>query len=280
MAELLEALDTVHRCGFVHRDVKPDNAVLNADGHLKLLDFGLTMHQPLTERRSDDCSKHVSKRTRRTQMRSTVGTPEYMAPEVFKAEYGKEADLWSLGIVTYECLVGHVPFHAGKRQGPEAVAIIKERIVKQHPELLEYQLQKAVVNDQMTLDAARFLMRVVCVARYRLTAEQIRAEPFFAGVDFATLHATSPPIVPDVSGPDDCKWFDDFDPAPLLVAQTSPCSTAPKDVSLEWSHYEFDKDVHVSQLPVDEVDTLHLEGLTLSTDAAGSPAVVCPSMSP
>lgn len=44
MAELLEALDTVHRSGFVHRDVKPDNIVLMANGHLKLLDFGLCMH--------------------------------------------------------------------------------------------------------------------------------------------------------------------------------------------------------------------------------------------
>jgi serine/threonine protein kinase len=167
--------------------------------------------------------------------------------------YGKEADLWSLGIITFECLVGIVPFHAGKRRGPEAIAIVQEKIVDHHADLLLCKLRKALGVGLMSYDAAHFLLGVVCVARSRLTAEKMRAHPFFADVDFMTLRDATPPIKPVVSGPDDCRWFDDFDPAPLPAPA---CTTAPRDVLLEWAHYEFDRELHDSQLPIEEVDSL------------------------
>merc|ERR1719443_164684 len=105
MAELLEALDTVHQCGFVHRDVKPDNVVLTTQGHLKLLDFGLCRQEPPVST-LDASNQSGTETSKRKQLRSMVGTPQYMAPEVFEADYGAEADIWSLGIITYECLVG------------------------------------------------------------------------------------------------------------------------------------------------------------------------------
>merc|ERR1712113_743165 len=77
MAELLEALDTVHKCGFVHRDVKPDNIVLTASGHLKLLDFGLCKQDPgLALDAPAAADKSFAKQP-------VLGTPLYMAPEAY-----------------------------------------------------------------------------------------------------------------------------------------------------------------------------------------------------
>merc|ERR1712176_1518629 len=81
MAELLEALHTVHRCGFVHRDVKPDNVVLTKEGHLKLLDFGLCRQDP-QQLLNEVQLESITGTDSRARLKSMVGTPQYMAPEV------------------------------------------------------------------------------------------------------------------------------------------------------------------------------------------------------
>jgi CheY-like chemotaxis protein len=98
-AQLAGALDVAHRVGVVHRDVKPQNLLLDADGALKVMDFGV--------------ARLVERTTALTQAGMVVGTPAYMSPEQLLAEdVDGRSDLYSAGVVLYECLTGRLPFEA------------------------------------------------------------------------------------------------------------------------------------------------------------------------
>ena len=104
VAQAATALDYAHRRGIVHRDVKPDNVLFDEDGHALVTDFGIA------EARSQG---------RLTASGRALGTPHYMSPEqaMGKLVDGR-ADVYSLGIVAYEGLVGFPPF-----DGPDAFAV-------------------------------------------------------------------------------------------------------------------------------------------------------------
>jgi len=96
--KFLEALDYLHDKGIVHRDLKPENLLLKSkdnDTDIKLADFGL--------------SKIVGQEV---LMQTACGTPGYVAPEILQAKgYGKEVDLWSVGVITYILMCGFPPFY-------------------------------------------------------------------------------------------------------------------------------------------------------------------------
>jgi CheY-like chemotaxis protein len=97
--QLARSLEVAHAQGVIHRDIKPQNLLLDKDGNLKVLDFGVAC---LTER-----SGNI------TEAGMVVGTPAYMAPEQLLDETAEErSDLYAVGVVLYECLTGHLPFEA------------------------------------------------------------------------------------------------------------------------------------------------------------------------
>jgi len=254
MAELLEALDTVHQCGFAHRDVKPDNVVIGRAGHIKLLDFGLCKSDlpgaDESPRRSAEAQAPQA-RTARARAKSVVGTPQYMAPEAYMGKCGADADIWSVGIIAFECLAGVVPFHAGRMEGAEAIKVIRQKVEK-HAEVLAERLQKT--RDRGFTDAVseQFLTRVICTQEKRLSVEECRREPFFAGLDFAQLHLLTPPFVPEGLAPDDTSYFDAFEPRALPTTGDVSATEA----FLEWAHYNFDREAHDLQRPDLDVDAL------------------------
>jgi len=116
VAEIVLALDHLHSRGIVHRDLKPENILLGVDGHLVLTDFGLAKDFGST---NDERAVTI------------CGTTEYMAPEmVARKGYGKAADWWSLGCITYEMLSGRPPFEAKRGQSSKDLLrkIMNERI--------------------------------------------------------------------------------------------------------------------------------------------------------
>lgn len=112
---ILSGLMTMHDAGYIHRDISPDNIMITSDGHIKLIDFGIAkkMHT-LTSH-----DKHL------TQAGQFIGKPDYAAPEqVIGAidEQNQTTDLYAVGILLFQCIVGHPPF-----KGDRADILLKQR---------------------------------------------------------------------------------------------------------------------------------------------------------
>eukprot|EP01156_Anaeramoeba_ignava_P017659 Anaeramoba_ignava/a89759_109.p2 GENE.a89759_109~~a89759_109.p2 ORF type:complete len:459 (+),score=150.83 a89759_109:35-1411(+) len=100
--QIIEGIKLLHSNSIIHRDLKPENILIDQSGHIKICDFGLARF--LGKRRSN-------------KTKTFCGSPEYLSPEIIKHQpYGRETDLWSLGIVLYEILHRLPPFYSTNRQ--------------------------------------------------------------------------------------------------------------------------------------------------------------------
>ena len=154
--ELAEALSFAHQRALVHRDIKPSNVMITAHGHVKLLDFGIAKGLPRTDE---------STTTTITEPGHIIGTPAYMSPEQARGDpVDQRSDIYSFGVVLYECLAGGLPFSGSTRTEylHQAATAPPKPLPKHVPQelraLVEQCLEKLPTRRLQDLEAARAVL--------------------------------------------------------------------------------------------------------------------------
>ncbi|KAK4408157.1 putative serine/threonine-protein kinase ndrA [Sesamum angolense] len=201
VAETVLATESIHKHNYIHRDIKPDNLLLDRYGHLRLSDFGLC--KPL------DCSTLLETFQLETTLvqpqkaYSTVGTPDYIAPEVLlKKGYGMECDWWSVGSIMYEMLVGYPPFYA---DDPMSTC---RKIVNWKSHL------KFPEEAKISREAKDLISKLLCGVDRRLGsngADEIKAHPWFKGIDWDSIYNMEAAFLPEVKDELDTQNFEKFE---------------------------------------------------------------------
>jgi RAC serine/threonine-protein kinase len=185
-AEIVLAISYVHQLDIIYRDLKPENVLLDALGHVRLTDFGLS---------KEGISNSSS------GANSFCGTPDYLAPEIAnECGHGRAVDWWSLGALLYEMLWGLPPFFREDKN--EVIQKVKTESVKLPPSLSPP--AKKVLSGLLTRDPDKRL------GSGPTDAEEIKVHKFFSVIDWEELATgnMSPPMRPPVHGMEDTSQFD------------------------------------------------------------------------
>lgn len=183
-AQIVLAIECIHKNDIIYRDLKPENVLIDKDGYIRIADFGLS--------RADVNNPKAAK--------SICGTPEYLAPEIlFKSGHGKPVDWWALGAIIFEMLTGLPPFYTDKRE--ELFERIKfkqltypQNLTKACTNLLNGLFQK---NPEKRLG-------------FNTDAEEIKKHPWFINVNWDVLvrKEYKPPYKPVIENEEDVSNFD------------------------------------------------------------------------
>jgi len=197
--------------------------LIDDKGHIKLSDFGLCTsgteshlssfytttvpknfdkenfkssreHKPSLQRRSS------WNRMRKTMSYSTVGTSNYMAPEILLEKgYGPEIDWWSVGVILYECLVGYAPFSC-EDTTETCMMILDWRNSLEFPE-----------EPELSDEAIDLIMSLLCEQHDRIGYEDIIKHPWFDDIDWNKVRRMPAPWIPTLIEDTDTQHFDEFE---------------------------------------------------------------------
>lgn len=196
-AQIVLALEYIHKMGMVYRDLKPENIMVDHKGFLKMTDFGFC--------------KVLKGRTY-----TLCGTPEYIAPEiVLNKGYGQSVDWWSFGILVFEMVAGYSPFSVGEPSQMEMMDKIVTGKFKIPPSF-NVSLKQLILNLLQSDLTKRF-------GNLKAGVEDIKSHAWFKKTEWTRIfeQTLKPPFIPKVSGPGDYSQFDKYDDIPLKFSATN-----------------------------------------------------------
>jgi serine/threonine protein kinase len=213
IAELVIALEYLHAQGVVHRDLKPDNMLITRNGHIKLTDFGLSAMGLLEKQ--EEFKAFLPAGEEADEDGKAVGSPEYLAPEVMLGTGSNHmVDWWAVGVMLYEFLVGITPFYSDNIEDIFQNILAAEINWPEPP------------DPELSDDAKDLIQRLLMVnPTMRLGANgaaEIKAHPFFTGVDWDNMLAKPGPYVPKFDNDD--QFNTEYFEARQEIWDTSDCS--------------------------------------------------------
>lgn len=202
-AEMVLAVEYLHSFGVVHRDLKPDNMLITALGHIKLTDFGLSKMglMSLTTHLYEGFVD-INNEARQFSDKQIFGTPEYIAPEVILRQgYGKTIDYWSMGIILYEFLVGCVPFFG---ETPEELFahVVNDAII-------EFPAEEDWPLEENAKDLISALLQQNPQDRLGSAGPQeVKEHLYLADLDWNSLLRYKAEFIPRLENEEDTSYFD------------------------------------------------------------------------